>query len=156
MKPIVSRALFLMISNNEVDPRLKEMFDDQGGLLSIEIVTGLQALSRDSDLQKLMQMGEMVRNLPEPAAMMFRWDQYGNALITALGFNAEQWVKTEEQLRQEQLDLAQAQGQIQNAQQTELAASQMIQQGLAQAAQQDIQQTGGQGIQQALQQAQGG
>ena len=120
MKPLVSRVLFLMIENGEVDQRLKDMFSSEEGLLNVEIVTGLQALSRDSDLQKLMQMGEMVRNLPEPAAMSFRWDQYGRALITSLGFNADIWIKSEEQVREEQLKLAQAQGQVQNAQQNEL------------------------------------
>ena len=155
MQPIVSRTVFLMISEGDVDQRLAEMFSIEEGLLNVEIVTGLQALRRDSDLQKLMQMGEMVRNLPEPAAAMFRWDEYGKALITSLGFNSDIWVKTEEQAREEQLKLAQAQGQIQGAQQNEVAANQMAQQVMAQAAQQDIEQTGGAGIQQAMQQMQG-
>jgi len=155
MKPIVSRTVFLMISDSEVDQRLSEMFSKEEGLLNVEIVTGLQALSRDSDLQKLMQMGEMVRNLPEPAAAMFRWDEYGKALITALGFNSDLWVKNEEQVREEQLKLAQAQGQIQSAQQQEVAAGQMAQQVMAQAAQQDLEQNDGAGIQQVMQQMQG-
>lgn len=152
MVPLVSRTVFLMISEGDVDTRLEGLFSKEGGLLNVEIVTGLQALSRESDLQKLMQMGEMVRNLPEPAAMMFRWDEYGKALITALGFNSSIWVKSEEEVKQEQLELAQAQGQIQGAQQNQLAANQMAQQVMAQAAQQDLEQTGGAGIQQAMQQ----
>ena len=155
MQPIVSRTVFLMISEGEVDQRLAEMFNEEEGLLNVEIVTGLQALSRDSDLQKLMQMGEMVRNLPEPAVAMFKWDEYGKALITALGFNSDLWVKTEEQVREEQLKLAQAQGQMQGAQQQEVGASQMAQQVMAQAAQQDLEQTGGAGIKQVMQQMQG-
>ena len=155
MQPIVSRTVFLMISDGEVDQRLAEMFSKEEGLLNVEIVTGLQALSRDSDLQKLMQMGEMVRNLPEPAVAMFKWDEYGKALITALGFNSDLWVKTEEQVREEQLKIAQAQGQMQSAQQQEVGASQMAQQVMAQAAQQDMEQTGGAGIKQAMQQMQG-
>jgi len=155
MKPLVSRTVFLMINDGMVDDRLQGLFSKEGGLLDVEIVTGLQALSRDSDLQKLMQMGEMVRNLPEPAAMMFRWDEYGKALITSLGFNSSIWVKSEEEVKQEQMELAQAQGQIQGAQQNELAANQMAQQVMAQAAQQDLEQTGGAGIQQAVQQMQG-
>jgi len=155
MVPLVSRTVFLMINEGEVDNRLEGMFSKEGGLLNVEIVTGLQALSRESDLQKLMQMGEMVRNLPEPAAMMFRWDEYGKALITALGFNSSIWVKSEEEVKQEQLQLAQAQGEIQGAQQNQMAANQMAQQVMAQAAQQDLEQTGGAGIQEAMQQMQG-
>ena len=155
MVPLVGRTVFLMINEGEVDNRLEGLFSKEGGLLNVEIVTGLQALSRESDLQKLMQMGEMVRNLPEPAAMMFRWDEYGKALITSLGFNSSIWVKSEEEVKKEQMELAQAQGQIQGAQQSELAANQMAQQVMAQAAQQDLEQTGGAGIQQAMQQMQG-
>jgi hypothetical protein len=152
MQPIVARVLFLMISDGEVDARLEEMFTEEGGLLSIEVVTGLQALSRDSDLHKLMQMGEMVRNLPEPAAAMFRWDQYGRALITSLGFNADIWIKTEQQVKEEQMKIAQAQAQMQSTQQNEMMMNQAITGAVAEAAQQDIRETGGQGIQQAMQQ----
>jgi hypothetical protein len=154
MRPLVARVVFLMTTNGEVDERLEEMFSKEG-LLNVDIITGLQALSRDSDLQKLMQMGEMIRNLPEAAAMMFRWDQYGKALITSLGFNSELWIKSEEQVREEQMKLAQAQGQVQSAQQNELMMNQAITGAVAQAAQQDISETGGAGIQQAMQQMQG-
>tara|TARA_R100000664_G_scaffold34110_1_gene54081 strand:+ start:4783 stop:6369 length:1587 start_codon:yes stop_codon:yes gene_type:complete len=155
MEPIVSRSVFLMITNDEVDSRLSDMFSKEKGLIDIEIVTGLQALSRDSDLQKLMHMGEMVRNLPEPAAMMFKWDQYGRALITSLGFNADLWIKSEQQVREEQMKIAQAQAEMQSAQQNELMMNQAITGAVANAAQQDIQETGGQNVQAAIQQAQG-
>ena len=154
MRPLVARVVFLMTTNGEVDERLEEMFSKEG-LLNVDIITGLQALSRDSDLHKLMQMGEMIRNLPEAAAMMFRWDQYGKALITSLGFNSELWIKSEEQVREEQMKLAQAQGQVQSAQQNELMINQAVTGAVAQAAQQDISETGGAGIQQVMQQMQG-
>ena len=155
MRPLVARVVFLMITDGEVDKRLEEMFSEEGGLLNVNIITGLQALSRDSDLSKLMQMGEMIRNLPEAAAMMFRWDQYGKALITSLGFNADLWIKSEEQVREEQMKLAQAQGQVQSAQQNELMINQAVTGAIAQAAQQDLTETGGAGIQQVMQQMQG-
>ena len=155
MRPLVARVVFLMTAEGEVDQRLEEMFSEDGGLINVDIVTGLQALSRDSDLHKLMQMGEMVRNLPEAAAMMFRWDQYGKALITSLGFNSDIWIKSEEQVREEQMKLAQAQGQMQSAQQNEVMMNQAVTGAVAQAAQQDISDNGGAGIQQAMQQMQG-
>ena len=73
-------------------------------------------------------------------------------MITSLGFNAEQWIKSEEDVRNEQLEMSQAQANIEGQQQIQGA----IAHGVGAAAQQDIQETGGQGIQQALQQAQGG
>ena len=151
MSPIVRRAVFLMATNEEIDTRIEEMFTEEG-VLGVAIVTGLQALSRDSDLQKLMQMGEMVRNLPESAAAMFKWDEYGRALVSAIGFNSQQWIKNEEDVKQEQMEMAQQQAQMQGAQQTQLMANEAITQGALQAAMQDIEQTGGQNIQKTMQQ----
>lgn len=125
MEPVVRRAVFLMMSSGEVDDRLKELFE-KDGLLDIEIVTGLQALSRDTDLQKLMQMGEMVRNLPEQAAAMFRWDQYGKALITSLGFAPDAWIKSEEELQQEQMAMQQEQMAMQAQQQAQMGGQQAV------------------------------
>ena len=101
MEPIVRRAVFMMIENEDIDPRLASGFASNG-VLDIEILTGLQALSRDSELTKLIQMGEMVRNLPPESLATFRWDAYTTALITALGFDPTNWVKSEEDVQTEQ------------------------------------------------------
>jgi hypothetical protein len=120
MQPIVERAVFLMIDQNLIDPRLAEQFSEDG-VLSVEIITGLQALSRDSDLTKLIQMGEMVRNLPPQSLATFKWDAYTTALITALGLDPANWVKSEQEVQQEQ-QAAMAQ---QMAMQSEQQAAQM-------------------------------
>jgi len=122
--PLVNRAVFVMISDNVIDERLYEEFLEDG-ILSVDIVTGLQALSRDTDLNKLMQLGEMVRNLPEQIAMMFKWDEYGKALVTALGFDANNWVKDEAEVQEQMLKQQQA-----------MAAQQMQQQAVGTAGQQ--------------------
>lgn len=99
--PIINRTVYLMLDEGLIDPAIKDQFSDTG-LINTEIITGLQALSRDNDLQKLMQMGDMVRNLPPDAAQMFRWDEYGRALITALGYDPANWIKREDDVRQQQ------------------------------------------------------
>jgi len=144
MVPIVRRTLYLMISDGEIDERLSKEFTEDG-LLSIDIITGLQALSRDNDLSKLLQMGEMVRNLPEQAAANFKWDAYASSLIQALGFDPRNWVKSEEEVKEEQAELEQQQMMAQMAQQVSGAVAG----GVGAAAQQDIQETGGEGIAQA-------
>ena len=149
MTPIVKRTVLLMLDNEELDSKLDKAFEE-GWLLSIEIVTGLLALSRDSDLTKLMQMGEMVRNLPPEAMALFRWEAYGRALITSLGFDAENWIKTEEEAKQEQLELAAVQGQMANEQQLQQQAGSAVVDTAAMAAQQDIAQTGGANIDPAM------
>ena len=141
MEPIVKRAVFLMIENGEMDPRLAQEFTE-GGQLSVSIVTGLQALSNDSDLTKLMQMGEMVRNLPEQAASLFNWESYGRALVASLGFDSRNWIKTQEEVQKEQME--------QQAQQGAMAAGQQIAaQGMGAAADVMGQAAGAAGAQQA-------
>lgn len=151
MEPIVRRTVFLMLANQEIDPRLADQFSE-GGILTVEIVTGLQALSRDSDLQKLMQMGEMVRNLPDPAMSLFRWQEYARALITSIGFDATKWVKTEEEAKQQAQEIAQFEQGIQTQGAMQQGAAQAVTGGLQQAAQQDIAETGGQNIQAMIEQ----
>lgn len=146
MEPIIKRAVFVMLNNGDMDERMYEQFFEKDGTLSVEIITGLQALSRDSDLQKLMQMGEMVRNLPPQALQTFRWDAYSKALISSLGFDPRMWVKSEQEIAQEQQMMQQQQMQANMQQQAGNAISNGLVNTAAQAAQQDIQQTGGQNI----------
>lgn len=149
MEPLVKRTLILMLKDEEIDPRLQEQFFDKDGTLSVEIVTGLQALSRDTDLQKLIQMGEMVRNLPPQAISTFKWDAYAKALITSLGFDSRMWVKSEEEVQAEAMAAQRQQMQMQMQQQ----AGNAMTQGAMNLAQKDIEETGGQGIQEILGQA---
>jgi hypothetical protein len=146
MEPIVRRSVFLMLNNEEIDPRLMDQFSENG-ILTIEIVTGLQALSRDTDLQKLMQMGEMVRNLPEPALMLFRWEEYARALVTSIGFDATNWIKSEAEIQQEQMARAKQEQAMQLQGQISQGVGQAATETVAGMAQQDIAETGGENIQ---------
>jgi hypothetical protein len=103
MEPVVMRCVVNMMSDGLLEEGLEEQFFAEDGTLGLQIVTGLQALSRDSDLQKLMQMGEMVRNLPPEALSTFRWDAYTSQLITSLGFDSRMWIKSPEEMQQEQM-----------------------------------------------------
>ena len=155
MKPVVQRTVFLMLASEEIDPRVSDEFTKDGNL-TIEIVTGLQALSRESDLQKLMQMGEMVRNLPPEAMALFKWDEYGRALITGLGFNSDNWVKSEDDAQQQAQEKAQQATDMQVDAQNKMMANQAVGQQMQQMAQQDMAQNGGAGLQEAMAQLQGG
>jgi len=123
LEPIVRRTIALMIREGEVDERLAAEFMDDGQL-TVNIVTGLQALSRDGELSKLMQMGEMVRNLPPEAIQHFRWDQYGIALISSLGFDPRNWVRNEEETDQRQMDRQQQAMEMQQQQAISMGAAQ--------------------------------
>ena len=130
--PMVQRTVYLMLESGDIDERLASDFFDEEGRLSFDIITGLQALSRDTELQKLMQMGEMVRNLPEQAVQHFRFDEYGRALISALGFDPTNWVKSPEDLKKEQQEEMAKQQEMQIASSVGQGASQGISQGVGQ------------------------
>ena len=109
LSPIVRRTLFLMVDEGEVDPRLEGEFGEDP-VLNIDIVTGLQALSRESERERLMAMGEMVRNLPPEAVQNFRWDSYASALVTSLGFDPTNWIVSPEEIEaQKQQEMMQQQ-----------------------------------------------
>jgi hypothetical protein len=149
LEPIIKRVVFLMIEDGSLDKRMYDQFFNKDGTLNIEVVTGLQALSRDTDLQKLMQMGEMVRNLPESALTSFKWSEYAKALISSLGFDSRNWVISEEE-QQQMMQQQQAQEQMMQQQQQ---AQQVLAKAGTAAAIQDVQQTGGQGVANVLQNA---
>jgi len=146
LEPIIQRAIALMLKDGDIDERLAQEFTEDGRL-DVDIVTGLQALSRDSDLQKLMQLGEMVRNLPPEALQHFRWDQYGIALISSIGFDPRNWVRSEEEtdVRQEEKQAKMMEAQVQGA------IGQGVAQGVGGAAQAGIQQQAMQAMQQMQQ-----
>ena len=153
MEPIVKRTVFLMIEGEALDKRMYEQFFDAEGTLSIEVITGLQALSRDTDLQKLMQMGEMVRNLPQESYQVFKWDEYARALITSLGFDARNWVRSGEEIKAEQMAMQQQMAQQQMQQQMGQQMAGALGSAAGNAANMDLAQNGGQGIMSVLQNA---
>jgi len=142
MVPIVKRAVFVMLEMEQIDTRLKEQFNEKNGILDVEIITGLQALSRESDLTKLLQMGEMVRNLPPEAQATFKWDSYSRALITSLGFDANNWVKSEQEIQEEKMRMAE----MQHKMEMQKIAGQAMANSAQDYAKSDIDKTGGQNI----------
>ncbi len=123
LEPIVRRTIIMLAKSGDLDERIVAEFSNSGRL-DVDIVTGLQALSRDADLQKLMQMGEMVRNLPPEAVQSFKWQEYALALISAIGFDPTNWVLSDEE--------KQAQMAEEQARMMEMQAAQAMTQGVAQ------------------------
>ena len=106
--PLVTRLLFLMERAGEL-PTLPK------GIVKPIIVTGLEALGRGNDLNKLDTFMSAVMNIPE-AVSRVNWSDYMTRRATALGIDTEGLIKTDAQVLQEQ-------------QQAQMQA--MIQQGIA-------------------------
>ena len=137
LQPIIARTIMLMLRDGMIDERLAQEFTEDGQL-SVNIVTGLQALSRDADLSKLMQMGEMVRNLPQEAVGSFKWEEYARSLISAIGFDPTNWVVSDEEQQQMQQQQMQQQAEMQTQQAVAMGAAQGAGAGAGQVAQTGI------------------
>lgn len=121
--PIVNRLMFSM-------ERQKKLPVLPKGTVNPVIVTGMEALGRGNDLNKLQQFLQTISSTLGPEAMM-TYINPSDAITrvgTALGIDTKGLVKSEEQIQQEQQAAAQAQQQ-----------QMMMEQGLAPA----INQAGG-------------
>ena len=86
------------------------------------IVTGMEALSRGQDLNKLSQFLEYLSPLgPEVIAQKLNIDDYMDRLGASLGIDTGGLIKTDEQIQQEQAEAQQAQQeQMEQQQQAQL------------------------------------
>src|SRR5690625_91324 len=75
-----------------------------------EIISGVDALGRTADLNKLRQFRqELVDTFgPDAVARLFRQEAFAKRVATAIGLNYEGLIKTEEEIQAEQ-EAAQAQ-----------------------------------------------
>jgi hypothetical protein len=94
--PLARILLTQMVRQKEI-PRLPE------GSVDIEVVSGIEALGRMSDLGKIREfvavMGEAFG--PEQVAQVLRRSAFATRIATALGLTPEGLVKTDEELAQE-------------------------------------------------------
>jgi len=87
-----------------------------------KIVTGMEALGRGQDLNKLSQFLEYLAPLgPEVLAQKLNIDDYMDRLGASLGIDTSGLIKTDEQIQQEQAEAQQAQqAQLEQQQQAQL------------------------------------
>jgi len=77
--------------------------DIPDGLVSPAIVTGVDALGRGNELQRLDEfMGGSLQMFGEQAAAMINMDEYMRRRASSLGIDAENLVKDQQQMQQEQ------------------------------------------------------
>lgn len=98
--PLVKRIMFQMERQKRL-PTLPE------GTVKPVIVTGLEALGRGNDLNRLDQFISVIAQVPD-AAMMINWSDYLTRRGTALGIDMKGLVKSQEQVAEEQQAAQQA------------------------------------------------
>lgn len=91
--PLITRLMFIMQRDKEL-PTLPT------GSVKPVIVTGLEALGRGNDLNKLDMFMSAVMQIPE-AVSRVNWSDYMTRRATALGIDTAGLIKTDEQVAQE-------------------------------------------------------
>ena len=120
--PLINRLMFRMQRSKEL-PTLPK------GVVEPVIVTGIEALGRGNDLNKLDTFMEAVMQIPEATARV-NWGDYMTRRATALGIDTEGLIKTDEQVQQEQQQAQMMQMAQQGLGPAIGAAGQMAKQGM--------------------------
>jgi len=115
--PLINILLGRMVKQKKMPKFPKESVKPQ-------IVTGMEALGRGQDLNKLSQFLEYLAPLgPEVLAQKLNIDDYMDRLGASLGIDTGGLIKTDEQIQQEQAEAQQAQqAQMEQAQQQQMQA----------------------------------
>lgn len=92
--PLVNRLMAQLESSGEI-PNLPP------DLVDLEVTTGVEALGRGHDLNKLAQFLELQQTNPV-AQQYLNWQKIMIMEATALGIDTEELIKTDEQIQQEQ------------------------------------------------------
>lgn len=98
---IIRRAVHQMIRDGELDAGLWEQFFTPGGELNIDILTGLEALSSDAQLNSLLQLGQVVAQSPEKAQEKFNWEHWMQQIIMRNGFDSDEFIVDDEEIQQQ-------------------------------------------------------
>lgn len=120
--PLINRLMFRMM-------RAKELPTLPKGVVQPVIVTGIEALGRGNDLNKLDTFMSAVMQIPE-ATSRVNWSDYMTRRATALGIDTEGLIKSDEQVQQEQQQAQMMQAAQQAVGPAIGAAGQMAKQGL--------------------------
>jgi hypothetical protein len=114
--PIVRRTMFLLAKDKLIPKEIMKL-TGPGGILSMKVRTGLEALNREVQNSQLVQWAQVVGGIPN-AMQAVNWDNWLIRFTTSFGMDVAGLVKTPEQLAQEQQAMMQQQAEMQANQQT--------------------------------------
>lgn len=95
MKPLIDRLIVNMQDN-------KQLPEWPPGSVDPQVLTGLDALGRERDVQRIVTAAQLISQLPEEAQLWPKWDAMIVKLFTSLGLPAEVRTPAEvQQMKQE-------------------------------------------------------
>ena len=116
----------LLLKRSEEEGKLPQLPE---GIVRPQVITGIEALARSQDLNKLGQMLQMLQPLgPEVIAREINIDDYIDRLAASLGIDTQGLIKSLEQKQQEAQQQQQQQQQQQLSSLVEKAGPELVKQ----------------------------
>lgn len=114
--PIVKRTMFLLAKDKLIPKEIIKL-TKPGGILSMKVRTGLEALNREVQNSQLVQWAQVVAQIPN-AMQVVNWDNWLTRFTHSFGMDTAGLVKTPEQIQAEQQAAMMQQAEMQANQQT--------------------------------------
>ena len=115
-EPIIRRTIAVMAMKKLIPKEVIEELTDKKGGLKLRIRAGLEILNREAEREKLSQAIQDMRNLPDQALRVFKFEAIAKDWWESMGLESAGRIKTAEELAQEDM-IAQQQAQAAQAQQ---------------------------------------
>lgn len=133
---VFMRTLDIMTQKEQLPSDMMNFLIGDEKELTVKARAGLEALNKEAETERIMQLFEVTRNLPEQAQRVPKWGELLRRLINNIGLDAEAATYSEEELmaqqQAEQQQMMAQQQQVQAQQAAMQAAQAADQQGAAQ------------------------
>jgi|SRR3990172_3574320 len=98
--PVIRRTLLLQAQGNLIPEQLQD-FIKEDSILKIRVRAGLEILNREAEREKLDMAIERMRNLPETALRVFKWEAVAKDWWESMGLESAGRIKTAEEMAAE-------------------------------------------------------
>lgn len=106
--PLVRRFMYMMLKDgllipedDEASAAMQKSLEDPDGILAVKVKSGLEALSREVENEKMVQIMEIVKNLPEAGQQAVIWPGLLNRFVSTFGVEPKGIIYTVDEMAQQ-------------------------------------------------------
>ncbi len=100
-EPIIRRVIAVMVIKKLIPEAVSKELSDSDGGLKLRIRAGLEILNREAEREKLQQAIQDMRNLPEQALRVFKFEAIAKDWWESMGLESEGRIKSADELAAE-------------------------------------------------------
>lgn len=130
-RPIIRRIMLMMVRDGSLMPEsegpsqeIEKALLDPKSVLRIEVRSGLAALNREIENEKMLQIMQVIGQMPPQATQVVDFSNMMERFLQTFGIETAGILKSQEQLQQEQMQASQAQVAQSGAEAAAVAAGQ--------------------------------